>query len=121
MTWGERESFESRILRSVLIMAASDADSELTVDIVEEFEKDEERVEIAKKDLNSIFNKINKSLSDLESVGLNQSDGMSKNKINFKEKSEVSFQVNKDIKLLTEDDSRRNMQFHSLTAHRNMQ
>ena len=119
MTWEERESFESRILRSVLIMAASDADSELTVDIVEEFEKDEERVEIAKKDLNLIFNKINKSLSDLESVGLSQSDGMSKNKINFKEKSEVSFQVNKDMQ--TESDSRRHMQFHSLTAHRNMQ
>ena len=47
----------SRILWSVLIMAASDADSELTVDIIEEFEKDEEKVEIAKKDLNSIFNK----------------------------------------------------------------
>ena len=106
-------------MRSVLIMAASDADSELTVDIVEEFEKDEEKVEIAKKDLNSIFNKINKSLSDLESVGLSQSDGMSKNKV--KEKSEVSFQVNKDIKLQTENDSRRHMQFHSLTAHRNMQ
>ena len=102
-------------------MAASDADSELTVDIVEEFEKDEERVEIAKKDLNSIFNKINKSLSDLESVGLNQSDGVSKNKINFKEKSEVSFQVNEDMKLQTENDPRRHMQFHSLTAHRNMQ
>ena len=102
-------------------MAASDADSELTVDIIEEFEKDEERVEIAKKDLNSIFNKINKSLSDLESVGLSQSDGVSKSKINFKEKSEVSFQVNKDIKLQTEDDTRRNLQLYSSPAHRNMQ
>ena len=111
----------SRILWSVLIMAASDADSELTVDIIEEFEKDEEKVEIAKKDLNSIFNKINKSLSDLESVGLSESEGVSKSKINFREKSEVSFQVNRDIKLQTEDDSRRNLKFCSISAHRNMQ
>ena len=111
----------SRILWSVLIMAASDADSDFTVDIIEEFEKDEEKVEIAKKDLNSIFNKINKSLSDLESVGLGESEVASKSKINFKEKSEVSFQVNKDIKLQTENDSRRNLQFCSTSAHRNMQ
>ena len=102
-------------------MAASDADSDLTVDIIDEFEKDEKRVEIAKKDLNSIFNKINKSLSNLASVDLSQCDGSSLSKNNFREKSEVSFQVSKDIKLQTDEDSRHNLQFCSSSSHRNMQ
>ena len=73
------------------------------------------KVEIAKKDLNTIFNKINKSLSDLEAVGHSQTEEIPNNKTNFKEKTEVSFEVNKNMKLQRDDieDSRQSLQFSS--------
>ena len=81
-----------------------------------------EKVEIAKKDLNTIFNKINKSLSDLEAVGQSQTEEIPNRETNFKEKTEVSFEVNKDIKLQRDDieDSRQSLQFSS-SSHSNVQ
>ena len=134
-------------------MDIPEADSNLTVDITEEFEMNEargifcpnwlimifvvnwqndtkyfkninlcEKVEIAKKDLNTIFNKINKSLSDLEAVGHSQTEEIPNRETNFKEKTEVSFEVNKNMKLQRDDieDSRQSLQFSS-SSHSNVQ
>ena len=81
-----------------------------------------EKVEIAKKDLNTIFNKINKSLSDLEAVGHSQTEEIPNRETNFKEKTEVSFEVNKNMKLQRDDieDSRQSLQFSS-SSHSNVQ
>lgn len=73
----------------------TDSDIHCSVDILDD--EDENKVEIAKKDLTLIFNKINKSLSDLDKLDLGSSDSenhASKSKKNLKEKSEVSFKVN---------------------------
>ena len=54
-------------------MASSDeesGDSAVTLDIVRQVGEDEGTVELAKKDLTSIFNKINQSLSDLSALDL---------------------------------------------------
>ena len=72
-------------------------DVHCSVDILDDLDNDENKVEIAKKDLTLIFNKINKSLSDLDKLDLGSSDGdnnVSKSKRILKEKSEVSFKVN---------------------------
>ena len=81
----------------VAMKEAMDTDSDIhcSVDILDD--EDENKVEIAKKDLTLIFNKINKSLSDLDKLDLGSSDSenhASKSKKNLKEKSEVSFKVN---------------------------
>ena len=82
-------------------MASSDeesGDSAVTLDIVRQVGEDEGTVELAKKDLTSIFNKINQSLSDLSALDLlpagDCDDVTTKSGIILKEKSDASFQVN---------------------------
>ena len=84
-------------------MASSDeesGDSAVTLDIVRQVGEDEGTVELAKKDLTSIFNKINQSLSDLSALDLlpagDCDDVATKSGIILKEKSDASFQVNFD-------------------------
>ena len=84
-------------------MASSDeesGDSAVTLDIVRQVGEDEGTVELAKKDLTSIFNKINQSLSDLSALNLlpagDCDDVATKSGIILKEKSDASFQVNFD-------------------------
>ena len=90
-------SFLVCMLGHVAMKEATDTDSDIhcSVDILDD--EDENKVEIAKKDLTLIFNKINKSLSDLDKLDLGSGDSenhASKSKKNLKEKSEVSFKVN---------------------------
>ena len=84
-------------------MASSDeesGDSAVTLDIVAQVGEDEGTVELAKKDLTSIFNKINQSLSDLSAVDIlpasDCDDVATKSGIILKEKSDASFQVSFD-------------------------
>ena len=84
-------------------MASSDeesGDSAVTLDIVRQVGGDEGTVELAKKDLTSIFNKINQSLSDLSAVDIlpasDCDDVATKSGIILKEKSDASFQVSFD-------------------------
>ena len=72
-------------------MESSDSDNSLKIDIIEHTDDNDATVEIAKQDLTLIFNKINRSLSDLETI--NSECDTNKRKT-FKEKSEVSFKIN---------------------------
>ena len=73
-------------------MESSDSDTSLKIDIIQNAADDNDAtVEIAKQDLNLIFNKINRSLSNFEIIN---SDCDTNKRQTFKEKSEVSFKIN---------------------------
>ena len=81
----ELPPFDSR--RANIGMDASEEDSSCSIDIIENYDK--EQMEVAKHDLNKIFSKINKSLQDLGDLDDNGAKSGDRT-----ERTEVSFQIN---------------------------